>query len=351
MAILKIVDMNSEQRSMSEPRHIIISRTDSIGDVVLTLPVAGILKKIYPNSRISFLGRSYTEAIIALSTNVDHFINWDILSENTPEDQVMEFKRLQADWIVHAYPDHRIASLGKRAGIENRVGTSHRLFHWLTCNKRVHFSRKRSDDHEAQLNLKLLSPLGLDVVPERSTIHEFYGMSKLPEVSEELSSLIDPLRFNLILHPRSSGSAREWGLDNYAHLIELLPEEKFKIFITGTQAEAGTMKVFLEKNITRINNLTGRFNLKELVLFISLVDGLVAASTGPLHIAAALGKRTVGLFAPMRSIHPGRWAPIGKAATALVIDKVCKSCRRTQDCACIRSIPPASVIEALRRQR
>src|SRR5580704_654155 len=59
----------------------IISRTDAIGDVVLTLPVAGVLRSLYPSARIFFLGRSYTEDIINACEHIDGFLNWDIWRE------------------------------------------------------------------------------------------------------------------------------------------------------------------------------------------------------------------------------------------------------------------------------
>jgi heptosyltransferase-3 len=58
-------------------------------------------------------------------------------------------------------------------------------------------------------------------------------------------------------------------------------------------------------------NLTGKLSLQQFIAFINHCDVLIAASTGPLHIASALGKKAIGLFAPMRPIHPGRWKPIG----------------------------------------
>jgi ADP-heptose:LPS heptosyltransferase len=72
-------------------------------------------------------------------------------------------------------------------------------------------------------------------------------------------------------------------------------------------------------------------------------DGLVSASTGPLHIAAALRKYALGLYPPIKPIHPGRWAPLGNKAEYLVLDKKCNDCRRTLDCQCIRSIKPEEV--------
>ena len=74
----------------------------------------------------------------------------------------------------------------------------------------------------------------------------------------------------------------------------------------------------------------------------------MAASTGPLHIAAALGKVAVGLYAPMHPIHPGRWAPIGEKAGYLVLNKMCNDCRKSMDCKCIRDIQPLQVIEKIK---
>lgn len=334
-------------KKMTEPNHIILSRTDSIGDVILTLPLAGFLKKKFPRTKISFIGRSYTEAIINMSKHVDKFIDWDEFSKKNKRDQKYFFKKLGADWIIHIFPNKEIARLAKRVKIKNRIGTSHRTFHWLTCNKRVDFSRKDSELHESQLNFELLAPLGINDIPELHYMKDFYGFVNLPEPTQEMRYLVDKKKFNVILHPKSQGSAREWGLFNFDQLIKNLPADKFKIFITGTHKEGRLMKEFLEQNKDRVKDLTGKFKLNELVAFISLCDGLVAASTGPLHIAAALGKKAIGLYAPMRPIHPGRWAPIGKNVKVLVLDEYCEDCRLSGDCRCIKSIPPLDVVEAL----
>jgi ADP-heptose:LPS heptosyltransferase len=81
--------------------------------------------------------------------------------------------------------------------------------------------------------------------------------------------------------------------------------------------------------------------------FISKADGLVAASTGPLHLAAALGIPALGIYPPIRPMHPGRWAPVGPNARVFVKPEYCEDCRRTGDCHCIREIPPNAVEEYL----
>lgn len=314
---------------------VIISRTDSIGDVVLTLPMAGYIKKNFPKCRIIFLGRNYTKDVIALSEHVDEFISWD------------ETKTLpKADAIIHVFPVKEIARAAKKAGIGLRVGTTNRLFHWGTCNKLVKLSRKNSDLHESQLNIKLLDFLNIPTEVKLEEIKNYYGFTKTEPLSEEWLKQIDKTKTNIILHPKSKGSAREWGLDNFSELISSLPESKFKIFISGTKEEGEQAKPLFEKH-KHVTDLTGKLSLKQFISFINNADALVAASTGPLHIASALGKKAIGLFAPMRPIHPGRWMPVGKDAHVAVLNKDCNDCRKSKDCHCIREIKSKQIVDLL----
>lgn len=314
---------------------VIISRTDSIGDVVLTLPMAGYIKKYFPKCRIIFLGRNYTRDIVGLSEYVDEFISWD-------ETKILP----ESDVIIHVFPVKEIARAAKKAGIGLRVGTTNRLFHWGTCNKLISLSRKNSDLHESQLNIKLLSFLNIPTEIKLDEIKSLYAFTKAETLSEEWMKQIDKTKTNVILHPKSKGSAREWGLDNFSELINSLPESKFKIFISGTKEEGELCKPLFEKH-KNVTDLTGKLSLKQFISFINNADALVAASTGPLHIASALGKKAIGLFAPMRPIHPGRWMPVGGKANYLVLDKDCSDCRKTKDCHCIREIKSKQIVDLL----
>ncbi len=328
---------------------IILSRTDSLGDVILSLPLAGAIKLHNPNIRVIFLGRTYSKSIIETSSFVDKFIDFDEITKLSTEEQISFFKNLKADAIIHVFPKKEIAKLAKKANIPLRIGTSHRMFHLLTCNKKPNFTRKNSDLHEAQLNFKLLEPLKIKTNYTLSEIPDLYGYNNFCKLNDKLQNLISNKRFNLILHPKSKGSAREWGLENFSNLIELLPENKYKIFVTGTQEEGNLITDFLEKYKDRITDLTGRLSLEEFVSFISKADALLAASTGPLHIAAATGIKAIGIFAPMRPIHPGRWKPIGKQADYLVLDKEnCTDCKDGSVCTCILSIEAQHVAEKLK---
>jgi len=324
---------------------IIISRTDGIGDVILTLPVAGILKQNLPDCEIIFLGTKYTKPIIELSTNIDKFVDWDEMKTKSEANSVLEFKEINADTIIHIFPNKQIARIARLANIPIRIGTTGRFYNWFNCNKLIPISRLRSNMHEAQLNIALLKGLKIKKKCPLNEIANYYGFKEIKHA--DYSNYLSKEKINIILHPKTKGSAREWGVDNFSNLITLLPSEKYNLLITGTKEDGEALNKPLFEKFPDIKNLTGKFTLTELIDFISQSDGLIAASTGPLHISAALGNISVGLYAPMKPIHPGRWAPLGKHASYLVNQKKCNKCKKSVNCECIQSIKATQVIEKI----
>jgi len=122
-----------------------------------------------------------------------------------------------------------------------------------------------------------------------------------------------------------------------------LPQDRYQLFLTGTATE-GQLLEPLVREFPSLTDMTGRLTLDQFLSFISAADGLVASGTGPLHMAAALGIYALGLFPPIRPIHPGRWAPVGARAISFVKNIDCEACRKTGDCSCIREIPPRELL-------
>jgi len=199
--------------------------------------------------------------------------------------------------------------------------------------------------HEAQLNAKLLAPLG---IPDTFTLNElksFYGLKVAPlPATKDIPLPAD--KFKLILHPKSAGSAREWPLQSYLELAKRLPPSQFHVYVSGLQTEADMIKEAVPELLTlpHVTLVAGKLTLPEFMGLIEATDGLLAASTGPLHVASALGKYALGLYPPIKPMHPGRWAPLGEHAGYLVKPGACRSCRYTpEDCACMRWIPVDAV--------
>ena len=89
--------------------HIVISRTDSIGDVMLSLPMAGLLKKRFPRSYITFLGRAYTVPVLERCTHIDNIITLEQLTLNGERGGIELLRRSHIDAIVHVFPVRKIA--------------------------------------------------------------------------------------------------------------------------------------------------------------------------------------------------------------------------------------------------
>lgn len=329
-------------------KRIIISRTDAIGDVVLTLPLCGLIKKYYPEAAIIFIGKTYTRPVIECCQYVDEFVNADDLLKLNDDDAANELKKIGASVFIHVFPNRRLAKLAKKANILYRIGTTNRLYHWGKTNKLVFLSRKRSALHEAQLNCRLAAPLGITELPSLAELQDLTGFTKLPALPLNLKGLIDQTKINVILHPKSNASGREWSLENYSALIQLLAPEKYKIFISGSDKEKLILDQWVETLPEHVTNVIGRLSLSEFIAFISETDYLVAAGTGPLHIAAACGIGAIGIFPAIKPIHPGRWQPIGKKARYLCVDKSCVDCKgNPAGCKCINDINAMQVFSMI----
>lgn len=327
---------------------ILVSRTDSIGDVVLTLPICGWIKQHFPNCELIFLGRSYTQPVVECFSVVDRFVDWNAIEALPTVEKLAFFRELNADVCIHVFPNKEVARLAKRVKIPHRIGTSHRSFHLTTCNHRMHFSRKRSPLHEAQLNFELLRPLGLTKIPSVEELIAYTSYFQLPDAPLDLKSSKSSKR-SVILHPKSQGSAVEWPIAHYIELAEKLVSAGCQVYFSGTDTEGKLFREAIPTHLA-IHDITGTMDLSTFISFILGVDVLVACSTGPLHIAATCGIRAVGLYSPRRPIHPGRWMPIGAQVSVLTYDDQCPTCLKGKSCECIAQIPVERVFQTIVNQ-
>lgn len=321
-------------------KHFLLSRTDNIGDVVLSLPLAGLLKQAFPGCTIGFLGKAYTRPVIESCPFVDYFLSEADFLEMKPGQHPIEV-------LIHIFPNRKVADHGRKLGIPMRIGTSRRWFHWLTCTHRVNLSRRHSPLHEAQLNARLLEPLVGKKDFSLPELTQALSLSQHPVAEPETLSFLVAGKKAVVFHPKSKGSAREWGLDNFSRLADMLSQKPdVQVYVSGSQEEGEQMRDWISAHPSVIS-LCGKLSLGQFIAFLSHSEGLVAASTGPLHIASALGIKAIGLFAPMDPIFPQRWAPLGPQAKVLVKEKGCEDCRKGGACACILSLEAVEVKKAL----
>ncbi len=327
-------------------KRILISRTDSIGDVILTLPLCAALKRKFPDVHISFLASNYTLPVLKSCSAIDEIIDWNELIDAPRTMQIQRLREHEFDTIVHVFPKKEIALLAKGAKIPTRIGTSHRGFHLLTCNQRIHFTRKNSVYHEAQLNFHLLRYLGFDQLPSWEELNVHLDYFK-PTVDVELTSL-NTSKPKVILHAKSQGSAVEWPIEKYKELTEKLVEIGCRVFYTGTEKEGLIIREQIDWS-EEVIDTSGKFTLAELISFIDKSDALVACSTGPLHIAGILNTFCIGLFTPKRPMHPGRWKPLGQNSKTITAKEKC-TCKSKEKCSCLADIEVDQVLNEIKKK-
>ena len=117
----------------------------------------------------------------------------------------------------------------------------------------------------------------------------------------------------IIIHPGSLGSAKRWKAENFAELINMLQNANpfsFNIILTGTKADELILNALRNgvKNKENVYEITD-LNLKEFAGLCKMCVLFVSNSTGPIHIAAAVGAFCVGFYSPVTAESSVRWGP------------------------------------------
>ena len=317
---------------MIKPKNILIVRTDRIGDVVLSIPMAQKVRKKYADCKISYLIRNYTSSLLNGNPFIDEVViadeeNGEILfSEN-----LNKIKSKNYDTCVVANPTFKIAMMMFLAGIKNRIGTGYRWYSIL-FNQKIYEHRKYGDKHELEYNLNLLAKLGAnpDISSERIN---FY--LKVDEVSaEKVNSLLIEKGFKpgnkiIIIHPGSGGSSVDLPKERLIQLTQLLSGlDNISIVITGSKSESNLCKEF-EVNQSVIN-LAGTLNLSQLTALINKTSVFISNSTGPMHIAGAMGVYIIGFFPKIPACSQKRWGPYTEKKSIFTPTIDCHDCTREQ---------------------
>ncbi len=329
-------------------KRILLVRTDRLGDVVLTLPMLPILRRHFPDAFIAMLLRSYTATLVEGHPHVDALLLYDDGNQLIAFNQMLkQIRGYEFDIAIVARPTARLAWMMFRASIPVRVGTGFRYYSPL-FNKRIFEHRKDARRHELDYNLNLLKALGcaIEGPPEFSLTIPSDSEAKIDELLRQFS--VDHDKELIVIHPGTGGSAREWPAEFFGRLAARFEEERgSQVVLTGAKGEERKVAEVLIASKGRAIPLVGRLSLKELSAVIKRANLFVSNSTGPLHLAAALGTPVVGLFPQHIPMSAVRWGPYTSKKRVLVPDKPvnCSECinNKGAPCDCMMSISVGDV--------
>ncbi|MDZ7363580.1 MAG: glycosyltransferase family 9 protein [candidate division KSB1 bacterium] len=333
------------------PRKILLARTDRLGDVILSTPVAAALKKEVPDVHLTFLVRNYTAEILRCQPHVDEIIEIDgaaIGGDMRRLTGVLREKKF--DTAIMLYPRPQLAWAVWRSGIPQRIGTGFRWYSFL-FNRRVFEHRKTAARHEAEYNLRLLQPLGI------STGEVEFHFTLASAERQVISAKLDELGVGarpVILHAGSGGSGRDWPPEHFAQLADLIQQELgMQVILTGVANEAELIGGIQQQTATKPISVAGRLNLTELAVLCQRAAVFVGNSSGPLHLAVMVGTPVVAFYPPIQACRPERWGPYGRRSDVLMSQqRECSRCRqsRARVCDCMRAISVQAALQKIREK-
>jgi lipopolysaccharide heptosyltransferase II len=294
-----------------QPRKILVIKLDHLGDVLLATPIFTNLRRVYPEAEIHALIGSWSAVVLQNRPDVDRMITYDapFFCRGKQPTSLQESVRLlrtlrregydllvelRGDWLtvclaLFARASYRLDLAALRAS--NRLG-------------RFQFSGA----HEVERNLDLLRsahiPISCCTPDFRATVAEQQWADHL------LSALgIDKKRPLIAIHPGSPATIKRWRPERFATLADWLIEHKrAQILFVGVSAESPIVEAIQKQMRNASLNIAGKTTFPQLAEVLRRCNLFIGNDSGPMHLAAAVGARTIGLYGPG---DPNRFGPVG----------------------------------------
>jgi heptosyltransferase III len=285
------------------PKRILVTRMKFIGDVVLTTPLLHSLRAAYPSARIAYMAETQACSLLEHHPAVDELVSYDFTRPAVLEQTrvALALRRSRFDIALDLFSNPRSTLLTYLSGARVRVGLAR-------AGRGRLFTHQVQDDgtpktaiqfHDQFLHAIGVTPTGtqpiLVVTPEeRESVRRRLETMAAPRGGPEAVGN----RRLVILHAGATWPAKQWGAEQYAKLAALLARSTgVRILLTGGPRDDTTLRE-VEQKSQRTAQRIGALTLRELAALLSLADAFVGNDGGPMHIAAAVGTPTVGVFGP-----------------------------------------------------
>jgi heptosyltransferase II len=182
-------------------------------------------------------------------------------------------------------------------------------------------------------------------------IPQSWPMPELKVPPHEVASWGDRLgvaaesRAAIALAPGAVGESKRWPTGYFAKLTKQFVTEGYAVWILGGPQEKNIAGEIAQADPRHVRDLTGP-DLRNAVLALAAARAVVSNDSGLLHVAAALGTPSVGIFGPTS---PWHWAPLNPLSAVIEIKGklACRPCHkpvcRLGHHRCMRDIAPAEV--------
>lgn len=308
---------------MNKQLRVLISRPDRIGDVILSTPIPREIKRKYPDSFVALLLRPYTKDIYLNNPYVDEIIMYDPEDNDVSFiDKIKEIRKFKFTDALMLLPNEKVNYMLFLAGIRNRIGVGYKFYQFITFCKSVSRHKYIPLRHEADYCMDLARKIGVAANNLDTEIH--LSEAEKGKVVNIRKALAPDSEILIGIHSTSGNSAPNWKPERYLELLHMLKKiNNIKIIVTDNNPPA------ILDNIDKVAYPNKGKSLRESIMNFAALDLLISASTGPMHIAAALKVKTLSIFCPLTSCSPELWGPKGNKSKILLPDeaKCMESCQ------------------------
>jgi len=130
------------------------------------------------------------------------------------------------------------------------------------------------------------------------------------------------------LAPGAVGPGKKWPTENYAELARALARDGANVWILGGPLEKELAAQIVNHAGSGVHDVTGN-DLRDAIVALKAADLAVSNDSGLMHIAAAIGTPTIGIFGPT---NPRLWGPLNPLAAVVEPERAapCPACSQRQ---------------------
>lgn len=335
---------------MREPRKILVIKLRYLGDVLMCTPVLASLRAAFPEAFLSMLVNSGSEAMIAENPHLNEIL----LVERSPSPlRQLRFasglRRRRFDLVIDLTDGDRAAILSRVTGAPIRVGFN-REGRW---RGRLYTHLVRAPQQPTSMicqHLMSLDTLGIPVAESRPLLW-VRQEDEMTAVAALAAMGIEPGERFVAVHPGARYWYKRWPAERFAGLIDFLQGKlDVKVVLLGGSQDRETAEAILGRLGTGARSLVGRLGLLEMAGLLRQAALFIGNDSGPMHVAAAMGTRVVGLFGPS---DPTVWGPDGQGHVTISKGIDCRPCFREGcrrgEATCMRQIELEEVIPVVER--
>ena len=288
--------------------NIVVRGANWIGDAVMTIPALRQLRLIFPDSKITLHTRNWAQGIFQDADFIDELLTYqpEKSALKTVYRQSSTWRGKKFDLAVLLPNSLESALLAKFGKVPARFGYAKEGRSFLLTDA-VEIPVWKNEKHEIFYYLNLIAKvekkfLGTDTVLENEPRFDLQVSDQRKTQVRQLltENGVDSSKKLIVFVAGSTNSrAKRWQTDSYAELNDKIQTElNANVVLIGANDELEVSREVFEKSRVKPIVITGKTNLAESTAALSVCDLLVSNDTGPAHIAAALGTKTIVIFGP-----------------------------------------------------